>query len=510
MLEFVLRRRRVGGLRIDAHKALSTQRQIAEEFVPARLYVPLSTQAGAAPEVCVARGDAVLKGQTIALGRPASRTADVHASSSGKVVDFTEFELGTPHGAQSLQCAVIETDGRDAALAPARNDPAPGGSHADRLESIRRAGIVGLGGAAVTTSWKLARTESLATLIINGAECEPYISCDDVLMREHARGILEGSVILSDLIDAQRCIVAIERDKPEAIAAIRAAADALADPRVQLAELPSIYPAGGERQLIELLIGEQVPGGEYPSDIGIVCQNVATVLAVQRALTFGEPLISRVVTLTGNGIAQPRNVQARIGTAIADLVAHHGGYAGNPAALIVGGSMMGIAQSSDAIPVTKGTNCIFVPDADEFGEKRAEWPCIRCGECAAACPAKLLPQELLRAAETENFTQLQTLGVEDCLECGCCDAICPSHIRLTSRFIAGMQALRSRREAQRFAQVAQTRFEERTRRLATEDRKEQETQAALRSRVADERDRKRAIEAALRRSARRKNGSEGV
>ena len=505
MPEFLPRRRRVGGLRIDPAKAASTGSPIAEAFVPARLFIPLEAHRGTVPQCCVEPGQRVLKGQRIALGDSAAGSADVHASSSGTIVELTELELFCASGPRTPTCVVIDTDGLDESVAPDTPLHA-GASREERLERVRRCGIVGLGGAAMSTSWKLTREQHVATLIVNGAECEPYISCDDMLMRERADGVVAGSRDLCDLIGARRCIVAIERDKPQAIEAIRAAAGTLADPRVHVAEIPSIYPAGGERQLVELLTAQEVPSGGYPTDIGIVCHNVGTALAVHRALRFGEPLISRIVTLTGNGMARPRNVEARIGTAVGDLVAHFGGYDGEPAALIVGGSMMGVAQTSDAVPVTKWTNCVLAAGHYEFGGARTEWPCIRCGECAAACPARLLPQELLRATEAENFALLDTLGLDDCIECGCCDAICPSQIALTRRFAVARQALARRRAAEEFARESQMRFDRRTQRLEAYDDREQASQAALRAQVATRDDSTRAIQAALQRRRNRSRG----
>lgn len=483
MLEYLLKRRRVSGLRIDPRKRRSTQYPIADGFIPDQLHIPIGTHHGTAPEIIVKVGQQVLRGEALATAGPASGIADVHASSSGRICKIHTINTASPSGEAALECVVIETDGLDAAAAPARTSTV-NSTAADRIEQIRKAGIVGLGGAAVSTSWKLACEEPPPILIINGAECEPYISCDDMLMRERATEILAGSVALSDILGSQHCIVAVERDKPQAIKALREAATEFEDERLGLAEIPSIYPAGGERQLIELLIGTEVPTGKYPSDIGVICQNVGTAHAVHRALAHNEPLTSRVVTLAGGGIAEPRNVYARIGTRARDLIAHFGGYSADPAALIVGGSMMGIAQSSDLVPVTKATNCILVPGEDGLATSQQEWPCIRCGECANACPARLLPQGLLRATEQQNIAALENLGLHDCIECGCCDAICPSHIALTRHFIVAKQSVSRARKTKMLAEIAQTRFEKRSQRIRTLDEFEQKKQATLRAGIA--------------------------
>lgn len=509
MLEYLPKRRRVSGLRIDPRKARSTRLEIAEAFIPKALYIAVESHRGMAPEIIVTAGQHVLRGQPLAQARAGSGIADIHASSSGTIREISELEIPTAAGMRRQSCIVIDTDGEDTPFA----DPdladfsLSTASRAAQLEQIRRAGIVGLGGAAVSTSWKLTRDEPPPTLIINGAECEPYISCDDMLMRERAAEILAGSLEICDLLHAEQCIVAIERDKPQAIEAIREAAAAIEDERLNLAELPSIYPAGGERQLVELLLDTEVPTGQYPPDIGIICQNVGTACAVHCALTRNEPLISRVVTLTGGGIEEPRNVYARIGTSAAELIEHFGGYSGEPTTLIVGGSMMGIAQSTDAVPVTKATNCFLVPDNIEFGRPAVEWPCIRCGECAGACPARLLPQELLRAADNNNLSTLTSLGLRDCIECGCCDAICPSHIALTQRFVDAKQKLARTAQAQEFASVTQERFDMRNARLTQQERAAQRDQEALRARLSDAEEKQRSIAEALERTKQRGRNS---
>ena len=230
---------------------------------------------------------------------------------------------------------------------------------------MRAGGIVGLGGAVYPTADKLATPVPCKTLIVNGAECEPYISCDDMLMRENAAEIVAGALLLTDVLGAPRCIIAIERDKPQAMEAIEDAARAIEDPRLKLAEVPTIYPAGGERQLVELLTGEEVPSGRYPGEFGYVCQNVGTAYAVHRLRAAREPLTSRIVTITGGGVRTPQNVEVPIGTPIAELVALCGGYTDDVVRLIAGGSMMGYALPDDDVPTTKATNCIIAATSAE-------------------------------------------------------------------------------------------------------------------------------------------------
>jgi electron transport complex protein RnfC len=235
-------------------------------------------------------------------------------------------------------------------------------------------------------------------------------------------------------VGAPQCIIAIERDKPQAIEAMTAAAEMLAIPELSIAELPSIYPAGGERQLVEVLTGVEVSSAHYPGEFGYVCQNVGTAYAVHDYFRTGEPLCSRIVTITGSAVAEPANVEAMIGTPLADLVAACGGYRAGTVRLIHGGSMMGFALPDDRSPITKASNCIIVADPAEVRTDQREWECIRCGECSIACPARLQPQDLLLAARAADADGLAALSLNECIECGCCDIVCPSHIPLTEIF----------------------------------------------------------------------------
>lgn len=422
-----------GGLALAAHKERSTAEPIARGFLPRRLVLALCQHQGEAAMPVVRSGERVRKGQPVAHAAPGTLSAAVHASTSGRVLAIEERLVLAGKGLRRSPCIVIETDGRDDAIDPTTAPSWPDDT-AGRLAALRSGGIVGLGGGAYPTADKLAPPVACSTLIINGAESEPYISCDDLLMREHATEIVAGARVMMDLSAAARCIVAIERDKPQAVAAIRSCALALGDPRVVITEVPTLYPAGGERQLIALLTGDEIPSGRYPGDVGYLCHNVGTAFAVQRLAAASEPLLSRVVTITGGGVRSPRNVLVPLGTPIAELIAYCGGYTESVVRLIAGGSMMGHALLDDAVPVTKGTNCVLAATAAEVRTEAFEWPCIRCGECSAACPAGLLPQELLIAAAQADAERLTTLGLADCIECGCCDVVCPSHIALTQRF----------------------------------------------------------------------------
>ena len=315
MVDYVFERHLSGGILLPANKTSSTLLPIRRRFVPTRLVVALRQHRGNPAEPVVAVGDRVLKGQAIAISA-AAPSAAVHAGSSGWVRAIEERPALGGNGVQPSPCIVIETDGHDERV-PLEKAPAwPADASAQR-EAIRAGGIVGLGGAVYPTADKLETPVPCKTLIVNGAECEPYISCDDMLMRENAAEIVAGALLLTDVLEAPRCIIAIERDKPQAMAAIEAAAHAVDDSRLKLAEVPTIYPAGGEKQLVELLTGDEVPSGRYPGEFGYVCQNVGTAFAVQRLRAAREPLCSRVVTVTGGGVKTPQNIEAPIGTPIA-------------------------------------------------------------------------------------------------------------------------------------------------------------------------------------------------
>ena len=443
MVDYVFERHLSGGILLPANKTASTSGQIHRGFVPTRLVLAVRQHRGPAAVPCVQIGDRVLKGQTIATAATVGPSAAVHASSSGLVRAIEEHPVLTSDGVAPSLCIVIETDGRDE-RPPETERPSWPSGRAEQLRAVRAAGIVGLGGAVYPTATKLATPVKCKTLIVNGAECEPYISCDDMLMRERAADVVAGALLLADLLATPLCILAIERDKPRAIQAVEAAAHERGDPRLKLAEVPTIYPAGGERQLVELLTGEEVPSGRFPTEFGYVCQNVGTAYAVQRLRAEREPLLSRIVTVTGGGVTTPQNVETPLGTPIGELIAFCGGYKPGVVRLIAGGSMMGAALPDDDVPITKATNCVIAAMAGEVRRDESEWPCIRCGDCAMACPSRLLPQELLVATTSGDHAALETLGLADCIECGCCDVICPSHIALTERFRVGKRTLAER------------------------------------------------------------------
>ncbi len=456
-----------GGLRLEPRKALSTQQPVKVLLAPARVVLPIRQHAGEPAEAIVKPGDYVYKGQVIAraagyIGVP------VHASTSGTVVELAEKPVPHPSGLSEL-CVVIDADGRDE-WTP--NLPEPIDDHTDYQPAIlrnrvRECGIVGMGGAAFPTAVKLnpPPQRGIHTFILNGVECEPYISCDDMLMRERAREILEGLRIARYMLDDPECIIGIEDDMSYAIEAMTKALGGTEADGIRIVNVPTIYPAGGERQLIQFLTGEEVPHDGLPSDIGIMCHNVATAHAVYRAVRYGEPLISRIVTVTGAGISRPMNVEARIGTAVSELISACGGYREDVAGLIMGGPMMGFAMDSDEVPVVKATNCLLTTIQNESAKPAQIMPCIRCGECTRVCPASLLPQQLYWHAHAKNLDQAQEYNLFACIECGCCAYVCPSNIPLVHYFRFAKAEIWSREQEKQAADLARRRFEFREQRL---------------------------------------------
>jgi electron transport complex protein RnfC len=475
-----------GGVHPDAHKLATAIRPIERLPLPEVLYIPLQQHIGAPaePEVCV--GQEVLKGQLLAHSQ-GMISAPVHAPTSGRIVEIGEYPAPHPSGLP-VRTIVLRADGEDKWL--------PGGAPADPFElaaeeiaaRVGAAGIVGMGGATFPAAVKLSSSgqQKIHTLIINGGECEPYLTCDDRLMREQPEEIIDGVRIMLHTLGAERALIAIEDNKPAAATAMARACAACGD-AVEVIQVPSRYPMGSEKQMIKALTGKEVPAGRRTADIGIVVHNVATAHAVHTALRAGHPLVSRVVTVSGGAIAEPKNVIVPIGTLVKDLVAFCGGYSEAPARLLVGGPMMGQMLPHDQVPVVKGTSGIIALTAAEIRTDK-EMPCIRCGACVQACPCGLMPLEMVARSRRGDADGAVDYGLSDCIACGCCAYVCPSNIPMVQYFNYAKGLLADKREAQVKA--------DRTRRLAEEraSRLEREQQAKA------EAARKRAAAAAARRN----------
>lgn len=462
-----------GGLLLESHKHRSTTRPVARAPIPARLTLPLHQHIGAAAEACVEPGEHVLKGQVLAFA-DGYVSAPVHAPTSGTIVEIADHPVPHPSGL-AAPCIVLESDGEDRWL----ERPAPESDYTNLNPSalrnrIREAGIVGLGGAGFPSFIKLnpGTRHSVELLVLNGAECEPYITCDDMLMRERAEEILQGAQIMRHALQAAQCVIGVEDNKPEAIAALREAARSI-DPDIQVVAVTSRYPAGGEKQLIQVLTGREVPSQGLPLDVGIVCHNVGTAAAVYRALMRAEPLISRIVTVTGDGVREPRNLEVLIGTPFREVIEHCGGYSDDRQRLIMGGPMMGFTVDNDLVPVTKTTNCILVAGQRETPQPQTPLPCIRCSACAEVCPAKLLPQQLYWYSRARDFDKVQDYNLFDCIECGCCAYVCPSHIPLVQYFRFAKTEIWAQEREKRKADLARIRHEQHQERLEREKREKE-------------------------------------
>lgn len=473
-----------GGLHLADHKAESTNAPVTRAALPEQLILPLQQHIGTPARPQVAVGERVYKGQRLATAE-GSLSASLHAPSSGIVTAIEPRPWPHPSGLHG-RCLVLETDGLDQwgeplpPLVDYHNcDPA-------RLrQRVQEAGIVGLGGAAFPTAIKLSPPpdQPIELLILNGAECEPYITCDDLLMRQRARQIVTGLLIMRRAVAAQSAVIAVEDNKPAACQALRQAlvdaGDAAAG--VSLRQVPTLYPTGGEKQLIRVLTGREVPSHGLPLDLGIVCHNVGTAAAVYDAVIEGRPLLSRYITVTGQGVRRPQVLEVLIGTPVCDLIEHCGGYTEPMERLIMGGPMMGFALSNDRVPVVKGSNCILAASAAELAPPAPPLPCLRCGACMDVCPVKLLPQQLYWYARAENFDKLPAYHLADCIECGCCAAVCPSQIPLVQYYRFAKGEISARQQTRQQADTARQRHEARLQRL---ERDKQEREAKLRQQKA--------------------------
>ncbi len=502
-----------GGLKLDGKKAISTQRPLLKAKLPEQLILPVQQHIGDAGKPVVAVGDKVLKGQMIA-DNTSYISAPVHAPTSGTVTDIADYPTPHPSGIKAL-CIVIEPDGKDqwTELKPISHPTNL--SPVELRQWVRKAGIVGLGGATFPTAVKLntGPEASIETLIINGVECEPYITCDDTLMREYANELISGCELMQHITSARHCLIAIEDNKPEAIAILQKRITEKSLHNIEVVVIPTLYPSGGEKQLIKILTHKEVPSDGFPSEIGVVVQNVATAVAVHRAICLGQPMISRIVTVTGEGVMQPQNIEVLLGTPIADLVAQSGGYHEKASKLIMGGPMMGFTLQTDQLPVTKACNCILLENTEEQAPQ--PMPCIRCGACATVCPAQLLPQQLYWFASSKNFEMVQDYHLFDCIECGCCSHVCPSQIPLVQYYrFAKTEIWNQEREriksdhARIRHDLRQDRLERekkereeklRQKKLMLEKKKQKEAEAAKAGKEPEVDPKKAAIEAAMKR-----------
>ncbi|MCA2415718.1 electron transport complex subunit RsxC [Vibrio chemaguriensis] len=454
-----------GGVHPAENKKQSNKTELVHAAIPSEIVLPIKQHIGKAGNLLVAEGDHVLKGQPLTQSETGF-TVPVHAPTSGTITAIEPRTVAHPSGLSEL-CAVITPDGNDTWC-----DRKPVADYKQEtpdalIDIIRLAGISGMGGAGFPTAKKIqsgfARTE---ILIVNAAECEPYITSDDKLMQEHAEELIQGIEIVEHILTPKLTIIGIEDNKPEAIKALEAAA---LNKDIVIRVIPTKYPSGGEKQLIKILTNKEVPSGAIPADIGILVQNVGSLYSIKRAIIDGEPMIKRVVTLTGKTFKQPRNVWALLGTPVQALLDEFGYKADKKLQrLIMGGPMMGFTLPHSQVPITKTANCILAPTRREISPHQHEMECIRCSQCAEACPASLLPQQLQWHAKAEEYDKLEELNLKDCIECGACAFVCPSEIPLVQYYRQAKAEIRTRAQEAEAAERAKLRFEEKKARMERE------------------------------------------
>lgn len=473
-----------GGIHPPEMKSQSNGTPLRQVPLAQRFVIPLKQHIGAEGELCVAVGEHVLRGQPLTRGR--GKMLPVHAPTSGTIAAIAPHSTAHPSALAELS-VIIDADGEDRWIEREGWSDYTSHSREELITRIHQYGVAGLGGAGFPTGLKLqGGGDKIETLIVNAAECEPYITADDRLMQDCAAQVVEGIRILAHILQPREVLIGIEDNKPQAISMLRAV---LADAHdISLRVIPTKYPSGGAKQLTQILTGKQVPHGGRSSDIGVLMQNVGTAYAVKRAVIDGEPITERVVTLTGEAVSRPGNVWARLGTPVRHLLNDAGFCPSADQMVIMGGPLMGFTLPWLDVPVVKITNCLLAPSATEMGEPQEEKGCIRCSACADACPADLLPQQLYWFSKGQQHDKATAHNIADCIECGACAWVCPSNIPLVQYFRQEKAELNAISQEEKRAAEAKARFEARQARLEREKaaRLERHKKAAVQPAAKDQ------------------------
>ncbi|MDD1636583.1 MAG: electron transport complex subunit RsxC [Methylococcaceae bacterium] len=494
MLSFFSNPRIRGGIHAEEHKAATATQAIVNNFpLPEKLYIPLQQHVGKPAEPLIKVGEKVLKGQLLAYSQ-GMISAPVHAPSSGVILDVNDYPAPHP-SALPIRMIVLETDGNDEWIE--RHTVADPFQLTPEDISLRvgAAGIVGLGGATFPTAVKLnmGRENHIDTLIINGAECEPYLSCDDRLMQERAGQIIDGVRLMLHGMETENAVVAIEDNKPGAYLAMQAAA--LPYSQIKMIQIPTRYPMGWDRQLIRYVTGKEVPVGCRSSEIGVTIHNVGTAHAVHKAIRLGQPLVSRVITVSGGAVAHPMNVEVPLGTLISELFKFCKVDSNQTARIIMGGPMMGDSLPHTGLPTVKATSGILALTQNEL-KNTDEQPCIRCASCVSVCPAGLRPLDMANNIRINQLDVAVDLGLKDCISCGCCSYICPSNIPLVQYFKYASGEVAARQQAQHKSEQTKRLIDARNarmERIARQQREEEQARLAAKA----ERERQKAEQEAL-------------
>lgn len=465
-----------GGIKAETYKNISTTKSIQSIRIPKTLVLPLRQHIGKIAKLKVCIGEFVLKGQLLAEA-DGNVSAAIHAPTSGLIVSMEKKLIPHPSGLPDL-CLTLVPDGKDTWIEKIPIDFKKIGIE-ETIKGLRNSGIVGLGGAAFPSHLKLKshQKNKIHTLMINAAECEPYITCDDMLMRENANELIQSILLVQELLGAKKSIIAIEDNKPEATEALKIS---IADSGIEIKVVPTIYPSGDAKRLIFLVSGIQIPKEKRSSEFGIQMFNVATILSIYKYIIKGEPSISRVVTITGN-VHKPQNYEVLFGTSLSELIEDAGGQIVKNETYIMGGPMMGFKLPSKEVPVTKAMNCVISAEPKMLAEKKEVLPCIRCARCAEACPVMLQPQELYWFSKSKQLEKAEEYKLFDCIECGCCSYVCPSNIPLVQFYrYAKSEIIEKARDTEE-ANIARERNDFRLKRIEREKQERAERNAQRRA-----------------------------